>query len=237
MSKILLLVEGEKLDVELLERFYDLYNKSNVELVSYKTNIYRFHKRLKKDFSNEFGEIDYDSIDLPLFLNDYLRPPEEKRLNDSDFIEKILVFDFDPQDPLYSSETLSELIGNFSNSTENGKLYLNYPMVESFRDMKSLDDDEFINSTVDLEILKQKKYKDEVNKKSCIKQIKDIDVEIGSKLMDLHNQKVDMITSIDSEDKYLNLCKIQCEKLEVENLTWIVNTSTLHLLDEYGSLK
>jgi hypothetical protein len=241
MSKILLIVEGQKTERELFKHFYRLYNQPNVEIVAYRTNIYSFYNRLKRDFAEQDGKIDYDLIDLPLFLNDYLKLGEEKKLNEMDFIEKILVFDFDPQDPNYSPQVLVELMENFSNSTENGKLYINYPMVESFRDIESLDDKAFLNSMVSLKVLQQKvrrmnQYKRDVDARTCIRDIEDIDVEIGSKLMNLHYQKVNTIIENKSEGKYLHLCRTQCDKLQAESLIWIVNTSILHLLDEYGIL-
>jgi len=162
-------------------------------------------------------------------------------LDDMDFNEHILVFDFEPHDSNYSESILMELMEVFSDSTEHGKLYLNYPTVESFKDIRSLDDEtSFINSTVTLEIVKRG-YKEHVDEKARITQlnhIKKIDKKTGSRLLDLHQQKLTFITKLakDSNEKYHQLCKKQCEKLKKEKIIWVVNTSILHLLDEYGSM-
>jgi len=78
MSKILLLVEGARTEKQLLERFYELYKKSEKEIepyiLPYGTHIYDFYKKFKEYFSSENGELNHDSIDMPLFLNDYLKP-------------------------------------------------------------------------------------------------------------------------------------------------------------------
>ena len=241
MSKVLLLVEGEKKEEELLSHFYRLYEESDakikpIKIVSFKTDIYTFYNELEKFAIDE--EIDKNSIDLPLFLNDYHGLQGEAQLNSSDFIEKIVVFDFDPQSDGYKTEKLMELMETFSDSTATGKLYLNYPMVESFKDMESLDDKGFMDSTTSLEVLRQKGYKKHVGTRLWLNRVKDINVETGSKLIHLHHQKMDAINQqkFNPESKYLHLCNEQCNKLEDEKLIWIVNTSILHLFDEYGSL-
>ena len=243
-SKILLLVEGEKVEKELFEHFYSLYGFENVEIIAYKSNVYAFYHRLKKDFSTKEGKIEYDFIDLPLFLNDYLNLDGERLLNEYDYQDRILIFDFDPQDPSYSAEKLQELMANFTDSTERGKLYLNYPMVESFQDISSLEDCNFESSTVHFDIVKNKRgkvseYKKVVDSKTCIPKISDIDKDIGNRLFEIHKKKVHAIIGADLEieTKYFRLCEIQCDKLNEESLIWVVNTSILHLFDEYGKMK
>jgi len=248
MSKVLLLVEGKKPDRAIVKHFYQLYNQHRkIEIVSYETNIYQFYDHLKKYASSD-DKIDYEKIDLPLFLAGCHWRPNIQKLAEMDFIETLLVFDLDPQDDKYSPDLLVELMENFSDSMGIGKLYLNYPMVESVIDMKSLDDKAFVSSTVSLDILRKKvgkknKYKHDVDNRSFIgsitQNIKSIDIETGGKLIDLHDKKVTSIIKSDVDilkDKYLLLCKIQCKKLENEELVWIVNTCILHLFDEYGSL-
>ena len=247
MSKILLLVEGKKPDRALVKHFYQLYNQhKEIEIVSYETNIYQFYDHLKKYASSE-NKIDYEKIDLPLFLAVSHQGQNRKKLTEMDFIETLLVFDLDPQDDKYSPDLLIELMENFSDSMGIGKLYLNYPMLESIEDMKSLDDNAFANSTESLDNLQKKvgkknKYKHDVDSRSFMgnirQNIKKIDIETAGKLIDLHRQKLEFITKLSSvSEKYLYLCQEQCRKIDEEDLVWVINTSILHLYDEYGALK
>ena len=243
MSKILLLVEGEKTEKALLQQFYKLYGESRIEIVSYKTNIYAFYNDLKTKYdSGQNGMITYDTIDLTLLLNDHLKLKGSKRYNKNDFEEKILVFDFDPQDRDEGHEKiLIELMTNFSDSIGRGKLYLNYPMVESFKDFTSLEDENFIHSTFPLSMLPKNGYKQHIHQQTLrnkLNHIKKIDKQTGRKLLELHQQKLAFVTKqlSDSKEKYLYLCKRQCEKLKDEKLIWVINTSILHLLDEYGPM-
>ena len=244
MSKILLLVEGEKREKQLFDHFYKLYRERNVkikpvEIVSFNTEIYSFYNELKKLDHND--RIDYGSIDLPLFLNEYHGLKGNKQLNSADYTEKILIFDFDPQDSKYSPNEVVELMENFSDSTTIGKLYLNYPMLESFKDIASLEDANFINTTCSKNMLFKKEYKQHINeqaRKNKINNINKISQDTAEKLIDLHRQKLEFITRLSSSasEKYLNLCQEQCRKFNEEDLMWVINTSILHLYDEYGSL-
>lgn len=67
--------------------------------------------------------------------------------------------DFDPQDPNYSAEKILKLKSIFKESTDNGKLYLNYPMVEAFKHLSSVDDPNYLSLKVLYEDLKEKRYK------------------------------------------------------------------------------
>lgn len=60
-------------------------------------------------------------------------------LSRDDFSEVYLFFDYDGHQNNLGSEDadndiLEEMLQNFDNETENGKLYVSYPMVESLRD-------------------------------------------------------------------------------------------------------
>lgn len=46
-TKVLVLVEGAKTDVNLMEKLFDVYNiNDSHEIVSYKTNIYTLYKEM-----------------------------------------------------------------------------------------------------------------------------------------------------------------------------------------------
>lgn len=242
IKKILLLVEGEKVEKELFSHVYKLYGIDNIEIVAYRTNIYALYHRLLKDYSIN-GEIDFEVIDIPLFLNDYFNLQQDDILNESDFSDIILIFDFDPHDPNYSSKKLMLLIENFSESSDKGMLYINYPMIESYKDLSQIDDEEFLTSTVHMSDLQKRSkgssyYKRQVESKTFIKNIESIDKVIMTGLMDIHTRKIKNIlpSATDELDILKDFCEIQCEKLEKDNNLWIVNTSILHMSLEYGKL-
>lgn len=69
----------------------------------------------------------------------------------------MLIFDYELQDNRFSPERLEEMQRYFNESTDNGKLYVNYPMVEACKHFLKMPDVEYLNRTVSREdVLKYK---------------------------------------------------------------------------------
>lgn len=159
-SKILVLVEGEKTDYQLMERLFDLYGiSSSHEIVSYNTNIYVLYNEMFRDGNPA-------SMDLLQTLKEHERDPERRKLFDRRYSDILLIFDLDPQDPAFSTDKILEMASYFVESSDMGKLYLNYPMVEAFYHMKSIPDEGYNRYTASLEELRAKKYKERVNREN-----------------------------------------------------------------------
>ncbi len=156
-SKILVLVEGEKTDYKLMAHLFRLYGISDShEIVSYNTNIYTLYNEM-------FRDGDPASVDILQNLKEHERNPEKKKLFDERYSDVLLVFDLDPQDPSFSAEKILEMLTFFVESSDMGKLYLNYPMVEAFYHMKSIPDEAYNSYTVSLDELYAHTYKARVN--------------------------------------------------------------------------
>ena len=73
-TKVLVLVEGEKTDVNLMSHLFDVYGISNKhQIVSYKTNIYVLYNRMFKNTSPE-------DVDLLQVLKEQERDTEKKKI-------------------------------------------------------------------------------------------------------------------------------------------------------------
>ncbi|MFI3227954.1 MAG: hypothetical protein R3Y09_11200 [Clostridia bacterium] len=149
-KNILVLVEGAKTDMRLMTRLFEIYNLDDVfEIVSYNTNIYTLYNKMFHNQDTEF-------LDLLQTLKEHDKSKAD--IFDRKYSDIILIFDLDPQDSLYSYEKISEMAEYFSESTDNGKLYLNYPMIEAFSHRKGVNDENYISRTIcvdDLAIYKQ----------------------------------------------------------------------------------
>lgn len=159
-SRILFCVEGEKTDVTLMEKLIALYKEEldiDYEIIPYRTNIYRLYNAM-------FEGVDPSQMDLLVTLREHEPDPEKKQLFNKRYSDILLVFDMDPQDSYFSPNKLEIMADYFNNSTDQGKLYLNFPMLEAFYHMKSMPDCEFNQRTVDLAVLKNKLYKDLVRR-------------------------------------------------------------------------
>lgn len=156
-AKILMLVEGAKTDVRLMKHLLDVYGiSSNHEIVSYNTNIYTLYKDM-------FADHDPENIDLLQLLKSR-EPDENKKLVfDENYSDILLIFDIDPQDNEFSADKILEMKNYFTESSDMGKLYLNYPMVEAFYHLKNIPDQEYNERIVTIQELMSRTYKSRVN--------------------------------------------------------------------------
>lgn len=135
-ENILFIVEGESREMDIVNNISNVFFKrTQVRIIPIPAgkNIYMLWKQLQID------DFETDIIEL-------LKETEEidtSNINDmerDDFSEVYLFFDYDGhQNNLPNGEmggdVLEMMLKTFDNETENGKLYISYPMVEALRDM------------------------------------------------------------------------------------------------------
>lgn len=158
--KILVLVEGAKTDVALMERLFSIYQIDfKYEIVSYCTNIYTLYKEM-------FEDNDPDDMDLLQLLKS--REPDlvKKTLFDESYSDILLIFDLDPHDFGFTPEKIRHIAKYFVESSDVGKLYINYPMVEAFYHMTSIPDLNFNTYNATLNELSAGTYKACVNREN-----------------------------------------------------------------------
>ena len=132
------IVEGESRDLRFIKRMTGIFFKGKYEAVVINLpaaqNIYMLYQKMQKD------SFETDVIEL-------LREDVEEARKALDGVDRqsidevYLFFDYDlhennlsnNQDPL---SVLGRMIRFFDNETENGKLYISYPMVEALYDFK-----------------------------------------------------------------------------------------------------
>ncbi|MGL4332390.1 MAG: hypothetical protein ACRCZQ_09105, partial [Bacteroidales bacterium] len=138
-SKILFIFEGQKTESKYINILANhILNKDMVITCAYATDIY-----------NLFQVIDEDpDLDIFTLLKD--KEWNKKSLakySRADFGEIYLFFDYDGHASLAKNEhkeekivtgdsKIEQLLELFDNETDNGKLYISYPMVEAFRHME-----------------------------------------------------------------------------------------------------
>lgn len=159
-TQILVLVEGKKTDVNLMRHLLNVYGISqNHEIVSYNTNIYELYNHM-------FRDEDPNAIDFLQLLKEHENDPEKKLIFDRSYSDILLIFDLDPQDPQFSPAKIEEMAAYFVESSDMGKLYLNYPMVEAFYHMRSIPDKYYESYTASLQELQDKAYKARVQREN-----------------------------------------------------------------------
>ena len=135
---IAIISEGEKTEKQIinnLQRNFPAFS-NKIIFLSYKTNIYKLFKEIERDE-------DIDIINLlkerQIKANEVREDVQEidvSNINSDDISQIYLFFDYDGHDSEYSNEKISQMIEIFNNETENGKLYISYPMVEALKHIK-----------------------------------------------------------------------------------------------------
>lgn len=138
---ILLIVEGADDEVNLFKQVIKCFPEirlSPENILVYNTNLWV----LNDDLSREFGDKWYESEDIEFreFLKAKFPDIIGKKITDI-----FLVFDYERQDNRFDAAILEQMLEFFNDSVENGQLYINYPMVESYRHLntKPLPDDSY----------------------------------------------------------------------------------------------
>lgn len=173
---ILFIFEGETTEPLLYSSMKYLFmpKEKNDIICSYKSNIYSLYNKMI--VNGTFNDTENDVSIIPL-LQEHLRNIGE--LNHpllsitrwSDISEIFLFFDYDCQnknpDNTYSLEEnnqkIQEMFAFFNNETAAGKLYINYPMVESIRYTKELPDSAFGTYTIPITECPDKIFKNKVD--------------------------------------------------------------------------
>lgn len=248
-EKILFIFEGKKTEQYIMQIIKELYFKDDKYIfVSYCNNIQSLFNELNKD----------DDLDLVGLLkeNETKHPELEKKLekcNWDEFSEIYLFFDYDikntdkhNKDSLETqNEKIKEMLELFDNETEKGKLYINYPMVESIRYLKKeLPDEDYYTYTINLFIGKE--FKREVHNLSHYKNLdfitsKDKNQQSNWKhIIDLNIKKVNYICSdlneLPSKKISINqqeIFKNQLSKYVSKNEIAILNSFPLFLYEYF----
>lgn len=144
---ILFVFEGSKREPALFRTIEHLYFRGSDSIIcSYENNIYNLFKEMSE---SEF------QMDIASLLHEKWLGTDQDPFGDSgkasDFSEVFLFFDYDCHHQNKGQVTplaewngqIRNMLNFFSDETGNGKLYINYPMVESIRYTKELPDPMF----------------------------------------------------------------------------------------------
>ena len=136
-SFILLITEGEKLDVKILNQVKNLFlPEREIKIFPICLNIYNLYQKM-----SNYDDFDSKFIDILIVIKEIIQ--EQESSNNPAFLalerhqisEIFLFFDYDGHDtlaPRYPN-CINEMLALFHNETHHGKLYINYPMVESYK--------------------------------------------------------------------------------------------------------
>lgn len=162
--KILIVVEGDRTENELFSCLFDRFG-IQAEIVVASNSLYSLYSRMK---SYHF------ECDVKDAVKELMSPDKDRSLLDQKFAYTYLVFDSDLQNKQPNQrgldipieklvETnfnmLEEMAEYFTDETDPsiGRLYINYPMMESYRYCDSFSDESYLDSIIEID--KMAKFK------------------------------------------------------------------------------
>ena len=247
-GNILIIVEGQKTEPTFFKRLASVFGLK-FEIYCLETNIYSLYSKMKKD------DFNVDVKDALLEMH-----PERRDILSKKFAFTYLIFDCDAHhsrkdekrtiDDIFRDNLrkLDEMARHFTDETDPsiGKLYINYPMMESFRHCDSFFDPKYEKAEVGIETLSS--YKREMNKKKlCREHVNKFErhhfasliVQNLFKLNKIFEGKWDM----PSYSNYLTYSKTEellakeSSLIEWERKISVINSSLFLVTDYYGNEK
>lgn len=182
------IVEGEVREPQIIDNISKVFFvHGNFKIITLPAgeNIYMLWKKLKAD------DFETDIIEVLRECNDDIRA-QLTDLSRDDFSEVYLFFDYDAHQTNLSkaddADAVVQMLKSFNNETENGKLYISYPMAEALRDYKSGvcgDRAACFVATADM-----KEYKNASAARSVNPQFKKYDFKVWKDIIDVFAMRV-----------------------------------------------
>lgn len=149
---ILFVFEGRKTEPSLFKTLEYLYfnNPDEKKVCCFGYNIYELYRLMtESDFTEDIVTV------IKRKLESRNEKPIPEDISITDFSEIYLFFDYDFQNKNLELEELNsqlrEMLEFFSDETDNGKLYVSYPMIESIKCTQKLPDEHFYEYTASRE--------------------------------------------------------------------------------------
>lgn len=245
MSNILIVVEGKRTEPTFFKQISKVYNFKH-EIYCFSTNIYTLYEKMKSlDFNGNLTDI----------LIEMSTKDSDLKILNKKYAYTYLVYDFDAHHRKTNERDISiekiitnnicklkEMTDYFVDETDPtiGKLYINYPMMESYKDCDNFFEEEYAQKAIS--IMNIQRYKEIVSKRKIsnkrIDTFNKYDFNLLSK-MNVYKLKylIDNEWTKINYDEYIDISSasniLKAEKIFVENsqMISVLNTSLFILLD------
>jgi len=162
----LLIVEGKHEKQELFWLIFQCFPEIGMDMENvwiYGNNIYVLYDDIVEAYGAEWTG---DDIDLPFIISK--KQGMDRIQYKEDFRNIILVFDYERHDTNFSEAKILDMQNYFMDAADNGKLYLNYPMIESYQHLLRLPDPDYADRAVPVSMQPGAEYKKLVREESGI---------------------------------------------------------------------
>ena len=234
-KKILLVVEGESDEVKFIRGLFEkCFKKADYQFYSYKATIHT----LSQELYNKYPDFDEGDIDIRLILASLESNKEKKEMLLDKYSDVYMVFDFEPQHDHKHFDTVRRMVNYFNDSTNQGKLFINYPMMQSYKHFDSLPCHSFEFCEVTLEQSKEyKRYIGEISNYTDLTKYTYVTYfSIAVHQLRKANKIISGVYNLPSKREYLNfestqIFDYQVSLFESSNHISVLNTCIFALVD------
>lgn len=234
------IVEGEAREPLIIDNISKVFfAHANFKIITLPAgqNIYMLWKKLKED--------DFDTDIIEVLREEHEELKEQLGgINRDDFSEVYLFFDYDGHQNNLSEEddadVLEQMLVSFDNETENGKLYISYPMVEALRDFEEgkcgKEGQCFVS------IAEIGNYKFVSAERSFYPGFKDYDITVWKSLIEVFAMRLSCLVDSDSTIAYeqyadevspVAIYRMEEEEIQVQRV-FVLSAFPEFLLDYFG---
>lgn len=236
-KKILFVFEGERAEKQITQNLIKCQIiKDDIVLYAFCGDIYQFYDKIKSYSFDELDETTYDIFtDLKnLDTNQYLKKIKRKEIS-----SVYLFFDYDGHSNYANDDKITEMLEFFNEETENGKLFISYPMVESIKHIQAIKDFKDVSVNCRQNINYKNLVSENCNKKYI--QINKYDKTIWKELITAHLYKMNYIinddysfpTQIHSQLEIFNHQKAKF--IDKNNKVSVLNAFPIFIHDYFGN--
>ena len=234
-NRVLFIVEGANDEVSFVKRLLEKYGgMQEYEVYPYKCTIHT----LAQILYNEYPDFEENEIDIQLVLRSKERDKNQRELLSQKYRDIFLIFDFEPHHNLPHFDTVRRMLLYFNDSSDHGKLFINYPMMQSYKHFPSLPDDSFAQRRVTIQDCLH--YKQLVGEYSSYTDINQYNHTTFVSLMVHHIRKANYILTgqylLPTADEYMkwnfvDIFDIQCSLMNSGDPIFVINTCIMIPVD------
>lgn len=188
----LFIVEGEVAEQALIAKIFDTFlpTDATFEFYSYKTNLHTLAEHIE-EFYSDFD----DYVDVLGVLRELEQDDERKAILAGKYTDIFYIFDFEPQNHILHFDTIAKLFDHLNDSADQGKLFINYPMLESYKHLRQMPDHAFKDRTVSLEDCLS--YKQLIDSESAYQDLRVLNYQTLTSMIVHHLRKANYILTDD----------------------------------------
>ena len=236
-KKVLFITEGPVDELHLMKSICkDLSLKTGeFEFYSYMTDFHQFSRLILSGAD----KVDED-IDILLALRSHEKDAQRREILAYKYTDIYIIFDFDPHAVKPEFGKIRALASYFTDSSDMGRLFINYPMMQSYKHLKSLPDMDYENRSVNIGQIRR--YKELVSREGLSEliqahacnhmQLYEIAYHNYCKREKILGRKYEMsdVSTYDALED-VKLLDLQISGLLDEGQCQVLNTSSLIYLD------